>query len=298
MTCNTINKLLKLEDLDISLSCLRIIQPVALERMYQSLHRIGQLNPIVVRKENTNYQILDGFKRYFSAERIGWPCLDARVLEISITHGKAMILNYNRTKGSLLDYDEALIVYSLKKDHLMDQGSISQLTGYSRSWVCRRLALIEKLASCVQEELRMGMISNSQARAIVKLPRGNQEDIMREIITHGITSRDCSVLVEKFLQSNSKSEQEYIINHPVEIIEQFRYKDEIYDRGINGYGKGLFKSIERLLTQQSIFITQFSHCQAEELKEIELSMLPGKLERIKKNTDSILSLINNKTLIQ
>ncbi len=298
MTCETINKLLKLEDLDISLSCLRIIQPVALEKMYQSLQRLGQLNPIVVRKEDNNYQILDGFKRYFSAERIGWPCLEARVLEISITHGKAMILNYNRTKGSLLDYDEALIVYSLKKDHLMDQSSISQLTGYSRSWVCRRLALIEKLASCVQEELRMGMISNSQARAIVKLPRGNQEDIMQTIITHNITSRDSSVLVEKFLQSNSKSEQEYIINHPAEVIEQYGYKDEVYDRGINGYGKGLFKSIERLLTQQSIFITQFTHHHTQELKDIELSMLPGKLERIEKNASTILSIINNKALMR
>jgi len=298
MTCEIINKQLKLDELDISLSCLRILQPAELERIYQSLRRLGQLNPIIVRKENTNYQVLDGFKRYYAAERIGWPCLDARVLDISITHGKAMILNYNRTNRSLMDYDEALVVYSLKKDHLMDQSSISLLTGYSRSWVCRRLALIEKLASSVQQELRMGMISNSQARAIVKLPRGNQQEIMRGIITHSITSRDSSALVEKFLQSNSKSEQEYIINHPVEAIEQYSHKDEIYDRGINWHGKGLFKCIERLLALQNIFIVQFTHHHTGELKEIEQSMLPGKLERIEKNASTILSIINNKTLIQ
>ncbi len=298
MTCETINKQLKLKDLDISLSCLRILQPADLERVYQSLRRLGQLNPVIVRKEGNNYQILDGFKRYFGAEQIGWPCLDARVLDISISHGVAMMLNYNRTNRSLMDYDEALVVYSLKKDHLMDQSSISQLTGYSRSWVCRRLALIEKLALSVQQELRMGMISNSQARAIVKLPRGNQEDIMRGIISHGITSRDSSVLVEKFLQSNSKSEQEYIINHPVEVIEQSSHKDEIYDHGLAWHGKGLFKSIERLIALQNIFIAHFTHHQARELKEIELSMLPGKLERIEKNASTILSLINSKNTIQ
>jgi len=64
MTCATINKQLKLEDLDISLSCLRITRPVELERMQASLDRIGQLSPVIVRKEANNYQLLDGFKRY------------------------------------------------------------------------------------------------------------------------------------------------------------------------------------------------------------------------------------------
>jgi ParB family transcriptional regulator, chromosome partitioning protein len=298
MTCETINKQLKLEYLDISLSCLRILQPADLERIYQSLRRLGQLNPVIVRKEGNGYQILDGFKRYFGAERIGWPCLDARVLDISISHGVAMMLNYNRTSRSLMDYDEALVVYSLKKDHLMDQSSISQLTGYSRSWVCRRLALIEKLAFSVQQELRMGMISNSQARAIVKLPRGNQEDIMRVIISHGITSRDSSVLVESFLRSNSKSGQEYIINHPVEVIEQSSHNDEIYDQGLAWHGNRLFKSIEQLIALQNIFIAQFTHHHTRELKEIEQSMLPGKLEMVEKNASTIVSIIKNKTLIQ
>lgn len=295
MTCEAFNKQLKLEDLDISLSCLRITRPVELERMQASLDRIGQLSPVIVRKEGKSYQVLDGFKRCHAAERLGWEFIQARVLEISITHGKAMILNYNRTNRSLLDYDEALVIYSLKKDHLMDQEAISQLIGYSRSWVCRRLALIEKLSDSVQGELRMGMISNSQARAIVKLPRGNQEVIMRAIITHNITSRDSCVLVEKYLQSTSNSEQEYLINHPVEVIEQSTRPHEIYDSRLSRHGNRLLKSIEQLLTQQHIFIGQFTNDQTRGLKRVELSMLVGKLERLEKNAGTILSVINNKT---
>ena len=70
MSCAPINKQLKLEDLDISLSRLRITRPVELERMQASLDRIGQLSPVIVRKEEDNYQLLDGFKRYF--QRSGW----------------------------------------------------------------------------------------------------------------------------------------------------------------------------------------------------------------------------------
>lgn len=295
MSCEAINKQLKLEDLDISLSRLRITRPAELERMQASLDRIGQLSPVIVRKEEDNYQLLDGFKRYFSAERLDWKFIQARVLEISLPHGKAMILNYNRTNRSLLDYDEALVIYSLKKDHLMDQEAISKLTGYSRSWVCRRLALIERLSESVQQELRMGMISNSQARAIVKLPRGNQEVIMRAIITHNITSRDSLLLVDKYLQSSSNGDQEYLIKHPLEVIEQSTRSYEIYDSRLSRHGNRLLKSIEQLLTQQHIFIGQFTNGQTRGLKQVELSMLVGKLERLEKNANTIRSVINNKT---
>jgi ParB/RepB/Spo0J family partition protein len=294
MPGEAIIKTIKLDQLDTSLSCLRIIRPVQLKIMQESVERLGQLSPVVVRKEDNIFQVLDGFKRCHVAERLGWEELQARILDIPITYGKAMILNYNKTNRSLLDYDEALVVYSLKKDHLMDQGAISKLTGYSRSWACRRLGLIEKLAPCVQQELRMGMISNSQARAIVKLPRGNQESVMRAIITHNITSRDSCVLVEKYLQSNSKREQEYIINHPMEVIEQSNHKDEIYDSRLSRHGNRLLKSIELLVVQQNIFIGQFTHHQTGQLREIEINILSCKLDRLAKNAGTIQTVLNNK----
>ena len=66
---------LKLEKMDLSLSCLRIIRPRQLDMMQESLQRLGQLNPVIVRKHESLFQVLDGFKRYYSAERLGWECL-------------------------------------------------------------------------------------------------------------------------------------------------------------------------------------------------------------------------------
>jgi len=117
---------------------------------------------------------------------------------------------------------------------------------------------------------------------------------MRAIITHNITSRDSSVLVEKYLQSTSKHEQEYLVNHPVEVIEQSTRPHEIYDCRLSQHGNRLLKSIEQLLTQQHIFIGQFTNDQTRGLKQVELSMLVGKLNRLEKNANTILSVINNK----
>ena len=89
MTDMSIHKRIKLEELDCSLSSLRITRPADLGRMRQSLERSGQLNPIVVRPFDERFQILDGFKRFTIAGDLGWESLEARILDISLPEGKA-----------------------------------------------------------------------------------------------------------------------------------------------------------------------------------------------------------------
>lgn len=280
--------------MDSSLSGLRITRPGEIEKMCRRLNQSGQLNPVIVRQVETGYQILDGFKRYFSAQRLGWEYLDAGIVDVPLADGKAMMLSYNRSGRSLLDYDEALVVYSLKKDHLLDQSSISRLTGYSRSWVCRRLALVEKLDAVVQDSLRMGVITNSHARAIVRLPRGNQDEMTRCITENHLTSRDSVLLIEKFLDSPHRKDQQYILSHPVEVIEKSVSRDEIYDIRLSRYGNRLLKSIELLYLQQNIFIGLFTGHKSGKLSGAETDILESKMEKLKKGTLTVGSIINQK----
>ena len=131
MTGVSTHRKIKLEDLDTTLLSLRITRPKDLARVRQSLERSGQLNPIMIRPVDERFQILDGFKRYAVAQDLEWGSLEARILEVSLPEGKAAMLSYNRSGRSLLDYDEAMVIHSLKQDHLLDQAAISRLTGYS-----------------------------------------------------------------------------------------------------------------------------------------------------------------------
>jgi ParB/RepB/Spo0J family partition protein len=295
MTIAVTHKKIKLDQMDTTLSGLRITRPGDIEKMCRRLNQSGQLNPVIVRQVETGYQILDGFKRFFSAQRLGWEYLDAGIVDVPLVNGKAMMLSYNRSGRSLLDYDEALVVFSLKKDHLLDQSAISHLTGYSRSWVCRRLALVEKLDPVVQDSLRMGVITNSHARAIVRLPRGNQGEMMRCIADNQLTSRDTLVLVDKFLESPHRKDQQYILSHPVEIIEKSVSRDEIYDIRLGHYGNRLLKSIELLYLQQNIFIGLCTGHMSGKLSDAETEILDGKMEKLKKGTLAVGSIINQKT---
>lgn len=295
MTDEIIHKRIKLEELDLSLSSLRITRPADLLRVRQSLERSGQLNPIVVRPVGGRFQILDGFKRHCVAADLGWEFLEARILEVSLPEGKAAILSYNRSGRSLLDYDEAMVIYNLKQEHLLDQVAISRLTGYSRSWVCRRLALIEKLDPALQDALRMGVVTNTQARAMVRLPRGNQKEVMQCITEWHLTSRDSVLLVDKYLASGSRKEQQHVLAHPMEVISQTGSDEEIFDIRLSRHGNRLLKNIELLYIQQNIFISLCGQHMTGQLEEMETGILEEKMDKLRKGSGKVQKIIHDKT---
>ena len=47
----------------------------------------------------------------------------------------------------------------------MTQVEVAELLGRHKSWVCRRLALVEKLSNEAREDLRLGLLSTTAARA-------------------------------------------------------------------------------------------------------------------------------------
>lgn len=289
-----INKTIELETIDTSLSEMRLTLPGQVQEIQKSLSQLGQLQPIIVRQEKEKYQLIDGFKRYYASEELGWAHLQAKIIEASQAMGKAMILNYNKGTNSLIEYEEALIVYSLHKDHMMGQNEISEILGYSKTWVCRRIGLIEKLEVRVQDQLRLGKISNSHTRSIVKLPRGNQEELTRVIIRHNLTCRQSRDLIEKYLQTSRQEERSYLINNPIEALKMGEKKNDIHDCRLSPHGNRLLKTSEILINQQQMFTGQYMSQHTSQLEGPEKDILKPKIEQVLKKSQVIIQIINKK----
>ena len=54
----------------------------------------------------------------------------------------------------------------------------AELLGRHKSWVCRRLALLERLGEEAREDLRLGLLTPTAARSLVRLPVGNQVAVL------------------------------------------------------------------------------------------------------------------------
>ena len=230
----------------------RLIQPEAVRSMELSMRSNGQLHPLILLKNDDGYHIIDGIKRYRSALEIGIEELQSLVFEVDMVMAKAMILHYNRHSSSLSMYEQGLIVRSLVHDHGMSQKEVARVLRQSHSWVCRRLSLIERLLPEVQDALRMGTITVSHGRELVKLPRGNQGQALEVIITEGLTSRECAIVVARLLKAKGTQETGYIYSHSREVIRQSMQGDKFHDSRLSDHGNRLLKARELLRLQVNI----------------------------------------------
>lgn len=198
---------------------LRIINPQADKAMLRSMEKYGQMTSVVVsRMEKGRYEMLDGFKRLRAGRALLLPSLNARILDLGIRAGKVALMQLNWIGKSISSMEEAMVVHSLYHEEALSQVEIATLLGRHKSWVCRRVSLIERLSDEVQENIRLGLLPISMGVELSKLQRSNQEALLETIRKHHLTWRETRKMVSA-LQSNPWNDPACILRNPWEILE-------------------------------------------------------------------------------
>jgi len=262
---------ISISEFDLSLSGMRIMNMARILQVEKSMRLHGQLQPVVARVNEGNYQLIDGFKRFYAAEDLMMEALQCRLLEIDLPQAKVLLLSYNRPHQSMEAWEEAMVLQDLHKTHSLNQRSLAQLTGYSRSWVSRRLSLIDKMDEEVSYDIMMGVLTSSHARALTKLPRGNQGEVARVIANFVLTSRQSDTLVEAFLNAKDENQQRYILTHPEQILrkDQSDSEEEPYDVRLSSYGNDLMQSTGYVIQAVKIMLTKLDDQRIGMLNETE-----------------------------
>jgi ParB family transcriptional regulator, chromosome partitioning protein len=193
----------------------RIVNPRADEAMAKSMKKYGQLSPVVCARIGDVYELIDGFKRLRACRRTGRQTLKARIIEATERVVKAAIIQLNRGR-SISELEEALVLSSLHREDGLTQTEIAVLVGRHKSWVSRRISLIERLSEEVREDIRLGLLPTSVGRELAKLPRGNQKETATAIIKHRLSTREAAKLIA-YLVSRPRWEQHLILASPWEV---------------------------------------------------------------------------------
>ena len=198
---------------------LRIVSPRADTAMVKSLRKYGQISPVVCVKGEGRYELIDGFKRLRACRRLDKTTLRATGMEVNARVCKAAMIQLNQSGRSINEMEEALVVQSLHREDGLTQTEIGVLLGRDKSWVSRRISLIERLSEEVQEDLRLGLISVITGRELSKLPRGNQKEAADAILKRRYSTREAAKLVG-YLLSRPGWEYSAILASPWEVVEQ------------------------------------------------------------------------------
>jgi len=196
----------------------RIVNPRADTAMVKSIRKYGQISPVVCVKGRDSYEMLDGFKRLRACRSLNQATLRVKTMEVSGRVCKAAILQLNQSGRSITEMEEALVLQSLYREDGLTQIEIAALFGRDKSWVSRRISLIERLSEEVQEDIRLGLISVMTGRDLSKLPRGNQKEAADVILKRRYTTREAAKLIG-YLLSRPKWEYASILASPWEVVE-------------------------------------------------------------------------------
>jgi ParB/RepB/Spo0J family partition protein len=251
----------------------------------------------VARPHEGKYQVIDGIKRVYAAIELMIETLECYVLDVDLKQAKLLVLSYNRPHQSMEVWEEAMVLEDLLKMHNLNQMSLSKLTGYSRSWVSRRLSLISKIDDKVASDIKMGVINSSQARALIRLPRGNQMEVARVITTLGLKRRKSDALVEAIISAESETKQRYILSQP-EVVLSFREPEvpcDIDDPRLSRYGNDLMKSTRHVLSAAKDMLSYLHEVRFDGLKETEKIIITPEIKKVKARAENLTKAITRIT---
>ncbi len=204
-----------LDDFDECYKDFRFVHPRQERVIRESIRSLGQLAPVVATRRSQKLALVDGFKRFGAAQKLGIEQLMVRELALTEQGVLAAMYNLNRHGAGLTDFEQAMVVRALHRKHGLSQKEVGQVLSKHKSWVCRRLQMAEQLNEQVQEDLRVGLLSVSLVRELLRLPRGNQPEVALCLSRHGLTVREASRLITLFGEMTEREDQEALLEQPV-----------------------------------------------------------------------------------
>lgn len=147
----------------------KLFKEAELSELSDSIKQNGILQPLLVRKKGTKYEIVAGERRYQAAKLAGLEEVPVIIKDISDAEVFKLALIENLQRADLSPLEEARGYKQLIKERSLTQDEVAKLVSKSRSAVTNTLRLLD-LPEEVQQFVEDGLITAGHARAILAVP--------------------------------------------------------------------------------------------------------------------------------
>ncbi len=159
-----------------------------------SIAERGILQPVLLRPDGENFQLVAGERRWRAAQRARLHTIPAIVRDIGDSASAEIALIENVQRQDLNAIEEAEGYRKLIGTYGHTQDDVAKLVHKSRSHIANLLRLLD-LPDSVKQSLLHGDISMGHARAILTAP--DPEGLAREIVEKGLSVRQAEALAKE-----------------------------------------------------------------------------------------------------
>ena len=198
-------------DLDLNMIEINPYQPrtyfneEALRELASSIKELGVIQPITVRKLDSNkFQLVSGERRFRASKLIGNTTVPAYIRVANDQEMLEMALVENIQRKDLDPIEVALSYQRLIDEINLTQEEMSQRVGKKRSTVTNYLRLL-KLDPIIQTGMRDGFLSMGHGRALINIDNQDEQlSIYENILKGKLSVRQTEVLVKNLKDGTSE----------------------------------------------------------------------------------------------
>lgn len=161
----------------------------ALDELAESIRTQGLMQPILVRPDSDQFEIIAGERRWRAAQRAGLTEVPVLLKDVREEAVAAMALIENIQREDLNAIEQAHGLQRLIQEFGMTHDAVAQSVGKSRAAVSNLLRLLN-LSKPVQDMLTAGLIEMGHARALLPLHAAQQRELAHEIEEKGLSVRE------------------------------------------------------------------------------------------------------------
>lgn len=172
----------------------------------ESIKQNGLIQPIVLRKNGDEYQILAGERRYRAFEQLGLPTVPATVKVLNDEEMQTLSIIENIQREDIAPIELAQSYKALLNSASHTQDSLAEKLGKDRSTVANVLRLLD-LPEDIQNDINRRAISAGHGRALLPLKGSNKIYTLRDqIIKKKLSVRETERKVKSITKDGTDNE--------------------------------------------------------------------------------------------
>lgn len=181
----------------------KTFRPEELAELADSIKQNGILQPLLVRKKGSEYEIVAGERRYQAAKTAGLTEIPVVIRDISDDDVFKLALIENLQRSDLSPLEEAQGYRQLIKEKGLTQEELAKLLSKSRSAITNTLRLLD-LPKEVQELVEEGKLTAGHARAILAVPsEEGRIQLAQKVVAERLSVRQTESLAPLFSVSKT-----------------------------------------------------------------------------------------------
>src|SRR5688572_32704696 len=150
------------------------MNPARLGELAASIQESGMVQPILVRRAGSRFQIIAGERRWRAAQKLGLATVPVTIREVPDDRLLELALVENIQREELSPLEEAVAFQRLQEELKLTQEEVARKVGRDRSTVANAVRLL-RLPREVRELLSKGALDGGHGRALLALEKAEDQ---------------------------------------------------------------------------------------------------------------------------